>query len=164
VDYFRLATKWLPRLGWVLFLSSLVLPAAEIHMFQRPTIVHGWQASLLALASINMLFSDPLWAALPLASLGNVLVIVAPWLMKPVRKKSTLVASVLGLAFCVVCALAAPHLLAKFNPALHIGYYLWIAAMLMSLTAALIRLAQVCAKPSSTNDQAPLTDRDMEIR
>lgn len=124
---------------------ALVLPSVRVQVFGSPADLSGWQATWWAVAlggqSLSEIFSQPLIAtlrqvALALAAATNLtLILAAVALVRKNRSTSSAQRLAVLVSLGFLFAVAAPWMLA--NPPTHVlaGYYVWLAAHMMALSA-----------------------------
>ena len=122
-----------------LFIASLVLPVAEITIFDHPTLVLGWEA---AVSSVGLGAADVPHAGMRLlaaAAIGNVVFVLAPWMVLKARGRTASLIYMVGVAAGLLLAIAVPLVRDDFA-ALHGGYFVWIGAFFLLLGAVGLRI------------------------
>jgi hypothetical protein len=123
------------------FLVSLALPAAEMTIGDRPEIILGWQAAVMSVVLAKALVADPRSSVLVLAALGNVVFVIAPWMV--LKKHDEIVISrAYAITVLIALLLAVASAFALSKAALQGGYFAWVTAYVLLLGAASMRAAR----------------------
>lgn len=122
------AISRLALLALSLFVLSLFLPAVSLPLFDKPIVLHGWQAAYLSIVMIAGLLNTPEMLPVCLAALGNVFFIVAPWLIQRQQKKSSGYILFTLLSLSLVMALVARYCFKDERLSVFSGYFVWVGA------------------------------------
>lgn len=130
----KVAPKVLLIVAEFLFLCSLFLPALETVVLGKPVSWEGWRATAVAVWALSDVKEDPTLIFLASAGLGNVVFLVAPWLLlfstRSVKALRVFAGVVAG---SVILALWAPHSSVAGAPKLLVGYFAWLLAYMALL-------------------------------
>lgn len=122
----------------LLFLSSLLLPALENVVLGEVASWEGWRVTAIAIWALSDVIKDPDFILLGAAGLGNLVFLVAPWLLfgKPSRSKLRALTGAVVVAFML--ALWAPYLPGAGSTKLLVGYFTWLSAYAALLGSVLL--------------------------
>jgi hypothetical protein len=139
--------------GCCLFALSLALPAVEVTVLQEPEAVPGWQAvaTLVGLSLYGGAIRDP-WLLIPtLAAVGNIVFLLAPWMVSQTRERKTVRVYAVCVVIVFALAVASPFAFEHIQTLL-VGYFLWLMSYLLLLGALGARAVR--ATPGTISHEA----------
>jgi hypothetical protein len=129
-----------------LFLLSLALPATEMTIGGRSEVILGWQAAVMSVSLAKMLGADLPSSVVVLAGIGNVVFVIAPWMV--LKKHNDLAISrAYAIAVLIALLLAVATAFTLSNGTLREGYFAWVTAYVLLLGAASMRAARTLGQP-----------------
>jgi hypothetical protein len=160
-----LAALWV-TVAWLAFLASLALPATDE--------TNGYEACVWCLVAIPfspivLVLGQPGMIVIPACGLGNVVMLVSPWVIFKLRENAWLAALILVMSGVPPWLL--PVLVGGHFDNLRFGYYLWAASfVLMAVGGLLVAAAEwgprrrLLASLPSDSDVSRFIDLCMEQR